>query len=116
MADFKITDSTSTGVSGTQDGLENISEGAPGASETEAVNDSGGIPADAVTRIAEELSSQEIDGSEALERLLAEVVNSPMMEGASPEMMTDLEESLRSLIETDPYLRSLALDMGIKLD
>ena len=108
MVDFKITGGAQLPVADAPEGTA--------ATETVAPSDGADTPADAVTRIAEELASRSIDGGQALERMLAEVIDSPMLEGASPEMVADLEESLRALIETDPYLRSLALDLGIKLD
>ena len=74
------------------------------------------IGSDAVTRVAEELAAGRISGDEAVERVLAETLGSSMVAQAPAELRAELAAALRTLIDSDPHLRSLARALGARDD
>ena len=93
--------------------IEELPEAPDGAAAVAEGDAAGRVAAsDALTRIAEEVAAGRISGEEAVEQILAETLESPMVEQAPEELREELAAALRSLIETDPHLRSLARGLG----
>jgi len=109
MSDIKIP--TGPKPTAPTDATTGVEEGAAGPAE--AVDGTDAAPsADAVTRIAEDLAAGRIDGDQAVERIIAETMDSEMVKQAPETLRAELAETLRNLIETDPHLRSLARGLG----
>jgi hypothetical protein len=88
-----------------------VDEGAAQATESIGSVD-GSTSTDAVTRIAEDLAAGRIDGDQAVDRIIAETMDAEMVEQAPATLRSELAETLKNLIETDPHLRSLARGLG----
>jgi hypothetical protein len=109
MSDIKIPSGPKPGAP--VDATTGIESG--GSAPTESIDGAEGTAsADAVTRIAEDLAAGRIDGDQAVERIIAETMDSEMVERAPATLRTELAETLKNLIETDPHLRSLARGLG----
>ncbi|HUT78740.1 MAG TPA: hypothetical protein VM285_13680 [Polyangia bacterium] len=67
---------------------------------------------DAVARVADDLAAGRIDGNEAVELLMAEVLQDPIVKAAPDALRAELAEALSALLETDPHLQSLARSLG----
>ena len=74
------------------------------ADGAEAVHDAG---MDTIDRIAEAVAAGEIGQAEAVERILADVLSSPMVANAPEGLREEIDRMLRNLIEDDPHLRAL---------
>jgi hypothetical protein len=84
-----------------------------GAAEAEAVDAvAGSSRGDAVARVAEDLAAGRIDGNEAVEILMAEVMEDAIVKAAPDSLRAELAEALAALLETDPHLKSLASSLG----
>ncbi len=62
---------------------------------------------DPIASIAEQVAAGKMDSSQAVEQLLKHVLESGMMKDAPMELKQELEQTLRTMLETDPYLQSL---------
>ncbi len=85
---------------------------APESAEIDAAASAGST--DPVMEIARELAAGKISPGQAVDRLIAQTMDSDMVSGAPENMRAALEETLRTMIETDPHLRSLAGAMGVE--
>jgi len=84
----------------------------PESAEIDAAASAGST--DPVMEIARELAAGKISPGQAVDRLIAQTMDSDMVSGAPKNMRESLEETLRAMIETDPHLRSLAAAMGVE--
>ena len=109
MSDIKIPSGSKPGAP--VDATTGVEEGASHPTEPVAETE-GATSADPVTRIAEELAAGRIDGDQAVERIIAETMDAEMIKQAPESLRTELAETLKQLIETDPHLRSLARGLG----
>ena len=109
MSDIKIPSGPKPGAP--VDATADIEPGAAGPVESVTSPD-GATATDAVTRIAEDLAAGRIDGDQAVERIIAETMDSEMVKQAPDTLRAELAETLKNLIETDPHLRSLARGLG----
>ncbi|MBW2276450.1 MAG: hypothetical protein JRF63_03095 [Deltaproteobacteria bacterium] len=109
MSDIKIPSGPKSGAP--VDATTGIEEGAARPAESIGGTDAA-TSSDAVTRIAEDLAAGRIDGDQAVERIIDETMDSEMVEQAPESLRTELAETLKNLIETDPHLRSLARGLG----
>ena len=86
-------------------------ETAEAAATTEAVESAEGtsaaVSADAVGAMTEQLASGQISREEAVEQLLAQVMESGIVDAAPAELREELGDVLRTLLETDPALGDL---------
>lgn len=102
-----------TGPSGTP-AVEGVPVGgaaAPGEVDAAA----GAVPSappDAVTRIAEDLAGGRITRDQAVERIIAEALDSELIRTAPGELRADVAHALEALLATDPYLQSLVRGLG----
>lgn len=113
MSDIKIPSGPRPGAP--VDSATDIENGASQA--TEAVSGAEVTPStDAVIRVAEDLAAGRITGDQAVERLIAETMDSNMVQRAPAEVREELAATLDSLIKTDPHLRSLARGLGASLE
>jgi len=92
--------------------VEDPSKTAEAAGETSETQETAPVSADAVSKIAEQVAAGELSGDEAVELLLAEVLDSKMVQDAPASVKAELAEALRALVETDPYLGSLTSVLG----
>ena len=84
----------------------------PQSAEIEAAASTGST--DPVMEIARELAAGKLSPGQAVDRLIAQTMDSGMVSGAPKDIREALEETLRTMIETDPHLRSLARAMGVE--
>ena len=70
------------------------------------------VAQDAVSKIAQQVASGEISRTEAIERLMAEALDSDIVKGAPDELKAELAEVLESMLDTSPYLKSLSAALG----
>lgn len=73
----------------------------------EVVETAAADPNDAVTSIAMELVEGKIDTSQAVDRLIEQTMNIEIVASAPAALRTEVEQMLRSTIETDAHLISL---------
>lgn len=93
-------------------GIGSIPDTASG-SEVAAVDAAEGSRGnEAVTRIADDLAAGRIDGNQALDRLVAEVMGDELVRAAPDSVREELIEVLAAMIETDPQLAALARFLG----
>ncbi len=74
------------------------------------------VALDAVSKIAEQVALGEIGRQQAIDQLLADVLGSKMIKAAPSEVSQELSEILKTLLDTDPHLKSLASILGPKTD
>jgi hypothetical protein len=84
----------------------------PESKEIDATASTGST--DPVMEIARELAAGKISPGQAVDRLIAQTMDTDMVSGAPKNMREALEKTLRTMIETDPHLRSLARAMGVE--
>lgn len=68
--------------------------------------------ADAVSRIAAEVAAGRISRDEAVSRIVDEALASELVRAAPAELRAEIAAALTALVETDPYLQSLARGLG----
>ena len=93
--------------SGTIDAARDAQEAMSPMSETgrtAPVSHAGG---DSIDKIAADVAAGKIGQSEAVDRILADVMGTPMVAAAPESMRRELEKMLKNLLEDDPHLRSL---------
>jgi hypothetical protein len=86
-----------------RDSVESASSSAA-AQTTEAVS---AAAADPTAQIAADAAAGKISRQEAVDRILADVLDSPMVDAVPDAVRADLENALRTLIAEDPHLISL---------
>ncbi len=98
-------------VEGLQDAVRN--EG-----ESDAITSTAPVEkeTDRVTEVALDVASGRITGDEAVERLLEHTMDSGIAAQAPRELRDEMLQVIRTMIETDPYLRSLAGGLGATVD
>ncbi len=79
---------------------------------TAASGVSGAASSDPVAQVALEVSSGKIGRKEAVDRILADVLGSKMVGAVPASARAELENTLRMLIDEDPYLKSLCAAMA----
>jgi predicted nucleic acid-binding Zn-ribbon protein len=94
------------------DAVKDAAEAMEGTGEATEAKEAGPVAQDAISRIAEQVASGKITRTEAVERLIAEVVDSDMIKSAPEDLSKEIGEALNSLLETDPYLKSLSAALG----
>ena len=94
------------------DAVKDAAETAEGAGQVEKGAQVGPASGDAIARIAEQVARGEITRGEAVERIVAEVANSDIVKAAPGDLSKEIGEVLNSLLETDPYLKSLVASIG----
>ena len=91
-----------------QDAAESI-EGASKAAQAKGIESA---DTDAISSIARQVANGEITRAQAVERIMAQVLDTQMVKSAPQGMSEEIGEVLGALLETDPYLKSLAASMG----
>lgn len=86
------------------------------AADASAIGDVGHADSSTVERIAAQVVSGEIGRSEAIAQLVGEILDSKMLKTAPSELREELAEVLEAMLETDPYLKSLAAAIGGSID
>ncbi len=94
------------------DGTDEMRESVDAAGASTEASDIAGITNDSVERIASDVASGRAGREEAVQRILAEVMGSNMVDGAPEELKRELESVLDALLEDDPHLQSLAAAIG----
>ena len=86
---------------------ESTGEGVADAS----VSSTGAASSDPVTQVAMDLIAGKISGEQAVDELVAQALDSGELKEAPSSLRTEVEELLRTTIETDPYLVSLVASL-----
>lgn len=94
------------------DAIKDAAEASESSSEASEVSSLSPESLDSISLIAEQVARGEIDRNEAVERILGDVMDSDMIQAAPDELKQELNEVLTSLLETDPYLKSLVAAIG----
>jgi hypothetical protein len=71
---------------------------------------------DPITRVAEDLATGRLDGDQAVDRILEEVMTEEFLLAAPAEVVAEVREVLEAMIETDPHLVDLSRFLGAKGD
>lgn len=91
------------------------SEGASPAERPEAARPASGTeaaaPAGPVREVAEALRAGQIDGAEAIDRLVQHALGAPGAQALSPALRSELEAHLRQTLADDPALAALVRDL-----
>ena len=105
MADIKIP----SGPTGNHliDAVKEAGDSANPVQETQPTTPTEQVAADPIDRIAEAVASGHISQTEAVNQILTEVMDAPMVKAVPESLRLELEEMLRHLLDEDPYLRSL---------
>jgi hypothetical protein len=88
-------------------GIADRAEALPGVSTP-----SGASAADAVTRIAADVAEGRISRDEAVERIIAEALDSEMIHKAPSALRAEITQALEALVATDPHLQALVRGLG----
>ena len=83
-----------------------------GVDKTAETGTAAPIEQDAVSKIAEQVAKGEITREQALESLMAEVLDSDIVKAAPAELKEEIKEILETMLDTSPYLRSLSSALG----
>jgi hypothetical protein len=89
------------------DAVKDADDAAPAVQKTEVPSTVETAAADPLNRIAEAVASGEIGQTEAVNRILTEVMASDMIKAAPEALRAEFEEMLKHLLKEDPHLRSL---------
>ena len=92
---------------GVRDGLVDRAELVGGAAPA-----SGAAASDAVTRIAEDVAAGRVSRDEAIDRIIAEALDSEIVRAAPSELRAEISAALEALVATDPHLQSLVRGLG----
>ena len=87
-------------------------EAAESAAESTEVSNIASASTDSISQVAEQVARGELGANEAVEQILNDILDSDMVGSAPKELKQELGEVLRSMLETDPYLKSLAASIG----
>ena len=82
------------------------------ASKTTGIEASTARDVDSVEQIAADVAAGSISREEAVDRLLANVLDSAMVQSAPEALREGLKEVLETLLESDPHLGSLIAAIG----
>ena len=110
MSDFKIPGGPKESPS--VDVVEDLRDAVETASRTTEVEASVTRGIDAVEQIAADVAAGSISREEAVDRLLANVLDSAMVQSAPKALREGLKEVLETLLESDPHLGSLIAAIG----
>jgi len=94
-------------LDGISSGIAERTEALDGAKEALATQSS-----DPMTRIVGEIAEGRISRDEAVERIIAESLDSEFIRAAPDELRTEIREALDALVATDPHLQSLVRNLG----
>ncbi|MGD9128803.1 MAG: hypothetical protein PVH19_15610 [Planctomycetia bacterium] len=105
MTDIKIPSNPLE--SGAIDAVNDAAESVSNTTETQGTASIAGDGADSIDKIAADVAAGRIGQNEAVDRILADVMGTPMIAAAPESMRRELREMLENLLEDDPHLRSL---------
>ena len=94
------------------DAVDKVKDAAEATSAAAVSQTASAVASDPVAKIAAEVAAGKIGQKEAVDRILADVLDGPMLQAVPESVRNDLENALRVLIEEDPHLRSLAAAVG----
>ncbi len=94
------------------DAVKDAADAIETTGETTQAQEAAPVATDAVSQVAELVARGEIGRDEAVEKLLAEVLDADIVKAAPAEAREELSEVLRALLETDPHLKSLSGAIG----
>ena len=110
MNDFKIGPGPVKGSN--VDGTEELRDSVDAAGGAEKTSDISGTGSDSVESIAADVAAGRVGREEAVQRILADVLGSKLVDGAPDELKRELESVLNALMEDDPHLQSLIAAIG----
>ena len=94
------------------DSARDVAEAAPTSASTGVSSTTGAAASDPVAQIAADVAAGRIGQKEAVDRILADVLHSPMVESVPESVRAGLEDALRNILAEDPQLRSLVAAIG----
>ena len=110
MSDIKIPSGPVEGQ--VVEAAETVRESIESTAETGETARASGVSRDSVEEIAADVAAGKIGRAEAVDRILADVLGSEMVERAPEALRQELETVLQTILEDDTYLRSLAASIG----
>ena len=110
MSDIKIPSGSVEGQA--IEAAETVRESVESTSETSEAARASGVGTDSVEQIAADVAAGRIGRPEAVERMLADVLGSEIVKSAPEALRQELESVLKTMLEDDPYLQSLAAAIG----
>ncbi len=94
------------------DVIDNVSDTVEKTSRTDDVEALDTPKVDTVEQIVRDVASGAISRDQAVDRLLADVLDSSMIQSAPRALRDGLREALETLLETDPHLGALKSAIG----
>ena len=110
MSDIKVPTGPGQGLN--VDAVSDVSKSVDAATQSPEVEAVAGEPLDAVEQIAADVTSGKITRDEAVEQLLAHVLDSDMVQSAPEAVRSGLREALQNLLDSDPHLGALKAAIG----
>ena len=101
--------------SGKTGGVETVKDVADAIESQEGVAAGEEIPhidQDAIARIAEQVARGQITRNEAVEGIMATVMDNPAIQLVPNTIKDEIREVLQAMLETDPHLKSLVAALG----
>lgn len=96
-------------------GVETVKDVADTLESQEGVVPGGEVPQvdqDAIARIAEQVAKGQITRTEAVETIMATVMDNPAIQSVPDAIKNEIREVLQAMLETDPHLKSLIAALG----
>jgi hypothetical protein len=94
------------------DAAEDVGESTESIGQTTDTESVSSTATDPIGHIAQKVAAGEIGRDQAIELLLAQDLDSNMVKSAPKEALGELEEVLRSALDTDPQIKSLLSFLG----
>ena len=110
MSDIKIR----PGINATKDidAVKEVADSIESMDGAGRVSEIENITVDSIERIAADVAAGKTGRAEAVERILANVMQSKMVSDVPPSVKQELETMLTTLLEEDAHLRSLSAAIG----
>jgi hypothetical protein len=95
------------------DAIEEAAESTAGATEVNGTRETAeSATTDPVSQIANQVATGELSRDQAIDQLLAHVLDLDMVKAAPAEATAELKETLLALLDTHPSLQSLSAFLG----
>ena len=94
------------------DTVEDIREAVESSDETAESARTQPAATDPISHIAAQVAAGEIGHDQAIDLILSQVLNLPVVKAAPKEVLGELEQVLRTVLDTDPELKSLSAVLG----
>jgi hypothetical protein len=92
--------------------VEDATQSVTDTPATTPTNQTAAVAESSIEQVASQVAKGEISSEEAVDQLIAHVLDSKMVDAAPQELRAELGEVLRTMLETDPHLQSLVASIG----